>query len=143
MPNTMDEICADCGHRLWQHSDFAQMCPELVGGVLTEWKMNKKFTPIPQPVDQSRSVNTTAPTAEKADMVNSPSHYADNYPIEAIEIIKASLQAMFGDDWEIAFKGHCVATELKYRLRAGFKDADKVKQDIEKAMWYNQARREI
>ena len=137
MSNPLKEKCATCNNPLSEHRGGDLACPFIDSGL---FHANDKFESKVEPVDQSRSISTTAPTA---DMVNSPSHYANNYPIEAIDIIKASLQAMFGDDWEIAFKGHCVATELKYRLRAGFKDADRVKQDIDKAMWYNQARREL
>ena len=76
------------------------------------------------------------------DQVNSPQHYADHYPVEVIEMIKAVFKSVFGDEWEVAFKGYMLGNELKYRLRAGFKEPDKIEQDIQKSLWYNKARRE-
>lgn len=65
----------------------------------------------------------------KEDMVNHPSHYtvfpdADG---EAIDIIKRVLTREEFIGW---LKGNV----LKYRLRAGYKDA--TQQDIDKSMWY-------
>lgn len=57
--------------------------------------------------------------------VNNPAHYggADNV-YEAIKIIEA---------WNLNF---CVGNTLKYILRAGKKNQDKLIEDLEKALWY-------
>ena len=66
-------------------------------------------------------------TKNKEDLVNDPSHY-DVFPdATAIEIIEKALT------YE-EFIGFLKGNTLKYRLRAGFKDA--VEQDIDKAKWY-------
>jgi len=59
--------------------------------------------------------------------VHHPSHYRIFPDKEAIELIKACLT-------HEEFIGWLKGDILKYRLRAGFKDD--VKQDIDKAMWY-------
>jgi hypothetical protein len=74
------------------------------------------------------------------DQVNSPQHYADHYPFEVCEAIKGLLDS-FCEGME-AYDCYCLGNELKYRLRAGFKEPDKIEQDIKKALWYNKARRE-
>lgn len=60
------------------------------------------------------------------DQVNQPAHYTE-YPKEVYEIIKYVL----GDE---GFKAWCIGNELKYRLRAGLKDPEKLIEDIQKAM---------
>lgn len=57
------------------------------------------------------------------DVVNKPSHY-DQGGIEVIDAIEA---------WELDFR---LANAVKYIARAGKKDTDKTKQDLEKALWY-------
>jgi len=68
---------------------------------------------------------------EEHDPVNYPSHYKVFPDVggEAIHIIEKTLSAE-------EFKGFLKGNALKYRLRAGFKDA--VQQDIDKAKWYQQ-----
>ena len=67
-----------------------------------------------------------------SDPIN-PSHYKDKYPFEVIELIQQMLT------YE-QFLGYCLGNELKYRLRAGSKDPDKIVEDIKKAEWYNECR---
>lgn len=61
------------------------------------------------------------------DNVKNPSHYQLIEGVESIEIIARS---MTKEQW----KGFCLGNMLKYRIRAGKKDA--LKQDIEKADFY-------
>ena len=61
------------------------------------------------------------------DPVHQPKHYEVIEGLEAIEIIASSLTR---DEW----KGYCIGNILKYRLRAGKKDA--LQQDIDKANEY-------
>ena len=67
--------------------------------------------------------------AEKADNVRKPSHYQLIDGIESIEIIARSMTA---EQW----KGFCLGNMLKYRIRAGKKDA--LQQDIDKANYYGE-----
>jgi len=73
-------------------------------------------------------LNSTEETT--SDMVNSPSHYL-SYPIEVKEIIRTVLS-------EEGYKGWCLGNELKYRLRAGLKNPDKLQEDMDKAMWFRE-----
>ena len=57
-----------------------------------------------------------------------PSHYKQ-FPKEAIDIIRDTLT-------EEQFVGYCLGNELKYRLRAGYKNPDRAAEDLDKAMWY-------
>lgn len=59
--------------------------------------------------------------------VKSPKHYQIFDGIEAIEVIAASMTVE-------QFKGYCLGNFLKYRLRAGNKDA--LQQDIDKSNEY-------
>lgn len=61
------------------------------------------------------------------DAVHHPKHYEVFPGVEAIEIIAAS---MTKEEWA----GYCKGNMLKYRLRAGKKDA--LEQDIAKAQTY-------
>ena len=63
------------------------------------------------------------------DNVKSPSHYQLIEGVESIEIIARS---MTQEQW----KGFCLGNMLKYRIRAGKKDA--LQQDIEKANFYGE-----
>ncbi|NQZ47888.1 MAG: DUF3310 domain-containing protein [Erythrobacter sp.] len=74
------------------------------------------------------------------DMVSSPAHYADHYPFEVCEAIDLLLDH-YGSSLK-PYEVYCLGNELKYRLRAGFKEPDKIEQDIKKALWYNKSRRE-
>lgn len=55
--------------------------------------------------------------------VNHPSHYQGD-GIEVIDVIEA-----FG-------LGFHLGNAIKYILRAGRKDADRVNEDLQKAIWY-------
>jgi hypothetical protein len=60
-----------------------------------------------------------------SEQVNHPPHYGGNdNPYEAIKVIEA---------WNLGF---CLGNAIKYISRAGKKDPDKTKQDLEKAKWY-------
>ena len=63
------------------------------------------------------------------DAVLQPKHYEVWESLEAIEIIAASMT-------EDQFRGYCFGNLMKYRLRAGKKDA--LQQDINKADNYIQ-----
>ena len=74
----------------------------------------------------------------ESDMVNHPSHYKA-LGMEVKDIIKMILESDEYSDltpWE----AYCLGNELKYRLRAGFKDDPD--QDIKKAMKYFEFRSE-
>ena len=60
---------------------------------------------------------------KKNDNVNHPSHYADGN-IEVIDFI---------EDKNLGFH---LGNAIKYICRAGKKDKEKTKEDIEKAIWY-------
>lgn len=59
------------------------------------------------------------------DIINWPKHYNTGsiQPIDAIE------------DWKLDFR---LANAVKYIARAGKKDPNKLKEDLEKAIWYIQ-----
>ena len=63
------------------------------------------------------------------DAVNNPQHYQFFPGVEAIEIIAAAMT-------QEQFHGYCLGNALKYRLRAGAKDA--LEQDIAKAKKYTE-----
>jgi hypothetical protein len=71
------------------------------------------------------------------DQVNSPQHYADHYPLEVWEMIQLILNSLELEPYE----AYCLGSELKYRLRAGFKHEDKIEEDIRKSLWFNKSRR--
>lgn len=61
------------------------------------------------------------------DVVNSPAHYAFFPDLEAIQVIARAMT-------QEQFYGYCLGNRLKYRLRAGKKDA--LEQDIAKSDKY-------
>lgn len=63
------------------------------------------------------------------EMVKHPSHYGGDTTYETIKVLKA----WFGDE---EVKIFCKLNAVKYLSRAGKKDSDKEKQDIDKASWY-------
>lgn len=67
------------------------------------------------------------PKPEVNDAVHQPKHYELMEGVESIEIIAASLTPA---EW----RGFCLGNAIKYRLRAGKKDA--LQQDIDKAVNY-------
>ena len=80
-------------------------------------------------LDIERAVKSTinAELDKPVDNVKSPSHYQLIEGVESIEIIARS---MTQEQW----KGFCLGNILKYRIRAGKKDA--LQQDIDKANFY-------
>lgn len=68
------------------------------------------------------------------DAVHSPNHYSVLGGLEAIKIIR---NTMTDDQWY----GYCLGNIMKYRLRAGEKDA--LQQDIDKANKYKELYEEL
>lgn len=66
---------------------------------------------------------------DSSDQVKNPTHY---HLIEGVESIEIIARSMTKEQW----KGFCLGNMLKYRIRAGKKDA--LKQDIEKANFYGE-----
>lgn len=60
---------------------------------------------------------------DESDNINWPKHY-NTGKIQPIDVI---------EDWKLDFR---LANALKYIARAGKKDSNKIKQDLEKALWY-------
>tara|TARA_B100000925_G_C21932017_1_gene440692 strand:+ start:511 stop:729 length:219 start_codon:yes stop_codon:yes gene_type:complete len=60
----------------------------------------------------------------KKEEVNHPDHYLQSTGFEVIDVIEA---------WDLNF---CLGNAVKYIARAGIKNPEKKKQDLEKAMWY-------
>lgn len=65
---------------------------------------------------------------EIKDNVNHPEHYTSGR-VEVIDIIEDYTEV-------ISLLGFCRGNAIKYILRAGKKDKDKVIEDLEKAVWY-------
>lgn len=63
------------------------------------------------------------------DNIDHPSHYGGDTPYEAIKVIEAWLD-------KDGLKAFCLGNALKYISRAGKKDPNKIKEDLEKARWY-------
>lgn len=63
------------------------------------------------------------------DVVNSPAHYSFFPDLEAIQVIARAMT-------QEQFYGYCLGNRLKYRLRAGKKDA--LEQDIAKSDKYTE-----
>ncbi len=57
-------------------------------------------------------------------MINHPEHYLKESGFEVIDVIEA---------WNLDFS---LGNAVKYIARAGLKDPDKKKQDLDKAIWY-------
>ena len=64
----------------------------------------------------------------KKEQVNHPAHYQKNGK-ECIEV----MEEQFGPK---AVYWFCWLNSFKYKWRAGFKDGNSYKQDLEKAKWY-------
>tara|TARA_B100001063_G_scaffold121350_1_gene113297 strand:- start:685 stop:900 length:216 start_codon:yes stop_codon:yes gene_type:complete len=58
------------------------------------------------------------------EMINHPEHYLKESGFEVIDVIEA---------WNLDFS---LGNAVKYIARAGLKDPDKKKQDLDKAIWY-------
>lgn len=80
---------------------------------------------------ERKSKSSTAESNERNEkqesLVNHPSHYQGS--IECIDALHAAL----GDEGILSF---CKANAMKYLWRAGKKEGNSVKQDLEKAAWY-------
>jgi len=74
----------------------------------------------------------------KENVVDKPNHYAAQYPFEVKEVIKDTLNT-YGFDLT-PYQCYCLGCEIKYRLRAGFKDD--IEQEIGKALKYKEFRDE-
>jgi hypothetical protein len=61
---------------------------------------------------------------QKKEMINHPEHYLKESGFEVIDVIEA---------WNLDFS---LGNALKYIARAGKKNPEKQKQDLEKAVWY-------
>jgi len=61
---------------------------------------------------------------QKKEMINHPDHYLKESGFEVIDVIEA---------WNLDFS---LGNALKYIARAGKKNPEKQKQDLEKAVWY-------
>ena len=61
---------------------------------------------------------------DKKEEVNHPDHYLQSTGFEVIDVIEA---------WDLNF---CLGNAVKYVARAGIKNPEKKKQDLEKAVWY-------
>jgi len=57
-------------------------------------------------------------------MINHPDHYLKESGFEVIDVIEA---------WNLDFS---LGNAVKYIARAGLKDPEKKKQDLNKAIWY-------
>lgn len=81
------------------------------------------------------------PTYKQNDNVNHPTHYADYYPMEVHDIIECIFIEMERRGIDLApIQWSDLFNEFKYRLRAGWKG--NASEDIAKAMWYNNSRKE-
>jgi len=87
--------------------------------------VDERPEPIPTPCQDAKTSHRGAEAAH--DPINNPKHYSLYPEMEAIDVIRAVLTAD-----ELA--GYCKGNSLKYRLRAGKKDA--MEQDVGKAEWY-------
>lgn len=58
------------------------------------------------------------------DTINHPSHYIEGRKYEPISVI---------EDWQLPYH---LGNAVKYISRAGRKDKDKMKEDLQKAVWY-------
>ena len=73
-----------------------------------------------------------------SDPVNHPDHYVGKYPFEVKNAIRLIMN-VYADELS-PYECGCLYNELKYRLRCGFKDPNKIQEDIEKALFYNNER---
>ena len=79
-----------------------------------------------------------APLLPNKQAVEHPAHY-NSFPVEVIDMIKIILNST---KHLTPFELYCFGNEIKYRMRAGLKDASKVQEDIDKALMYKKFREE-
>ena len=93
---------------------------------------------VRESLSDSFDLNQNEPTSESIteDVINHPKHYnSDVFP----QVIDMMLKS-FTKDEVLAF---CKLNSFKYRMRAGVKDATKIEQDINKAIWYENKFKEL
>lgn len=121
-------IC-DCGGEIRlkigynKQCDIDDMSKAIVDEALREFIPKIKFDELENTIDPDK------------DMVNHPPHY-NQFPFEVLEAI----HTLLGTE---GYKHYLLGNELKYRLRAGFKDKDKIQEDIDKALFYNKERKRV
>jgi hypothetical protein len=96
----------------WENAKQVKMLNDS-GSTGEAWYIDQKYN-IDRPCDNN-------------DQVRKPNHYQMIDGVESIQVIACSLTR---DEW----RGFCLGNELKYRIRAGKKDA--LQQDIDKANEY-------
>ena len=70
------------------------------------------------------------------DVINKPKHYNTEIFQQVIDM----MITLFTKDEVLAF---CKLNSFKYRMRAGVKDATKIEEDINKAIWYETKFKEL
>lgn len=75
------------------------------------------------------NVNVATDENKAVDVVNHPKHYEVWDGLEAKEIVRMLLT-------EEEYNGWCKGNLIKYRMRAGLKNPQKIVEDIEKAEWF-------
>ena len=100
------------GHKVWQFKNG-------------EWLNDLKLNEAVQLWDKASPL--AKPPTPPNDAVHQPKHYGVLDGVESIQIIASS---MTRDEW----RGFCMGNIMKYRMRAGKKDA--LQQDIDKANEY-------
>lgn len=73
--------------------------------------------------------NVATEEIKVVDVVNHPKHYEVWDGLEAKEIVRMLLT-------EEEYNGWCKGNLIKYRMRAGLKNPQKIVEDIEKAEWF-------
>lgn len=119
------DILSECPYHfdgwVWEMNRTDLRCVHLWYGSITEqdWLDELK--------NQRRTKATIKPSTAPNDQVHQPKHYGVLDGVESIQIIASS---MTRDEW----RGFCMGNIMKYRMRAGKKDA--LQQDIDKANEY-------
>lgn len=85
----------------------------------------KEYSPSPEILKKKPH------SAELGEAVNHPAHYGGDTVYEACKVIEA-----WGLGWHLG-------TAVKYICRAGKKDPEKEKEDLEKAIWYLQRKLQL
>lgn len=136
--------CRNCGHRKDDENCFPASCngehwiPMLIKKscrnchFFTENKQTKEFCKC------CKDFNNWKLEVIKSDNVNHPSHY-NYFPVEVILMIELILDKIEMSSISY-FQAFCLGNEIKYRMRAGLKDPDKIVEDIEKSEFYRKLR---
>lgn len=83
----------------------------------------RKYEELPSPSEPITTEHKIEFPCEDNEPVNHPSHY-NSGKYEVIDVI---------EDWNLDFS---LGNAVKYIARAGKKDKTKIKEDLEKAIWY-------